>query len=305
MKEIVLKIQDFLKEAEKPLVVILGPTASGKTALSVELAKEFNGEIVSADSRQIYRGLDISTAKISKKEQGGVPHHLIDVADPDEVFTLADYQEKAFETIDDILRRGKTPFLVGGTGLYISAITENYQIPKTPQSKGIRLKIEKELEEKGAENLYERLKKLDPEAVAAFSPNNHRYLIRALEIVESTKKTKTELAKKGRKLYDALKFGIYWSREKLYERIDRRTLQQIESGLIEEVQNLVDKYSPPLPAMTSIGCKEVIPFLEGKVSKEELIEKLQQNNRNYAKRQLTWFRRDPEINWVSDEQLRT
>lgn len=298
-------ISDFLEESrqmgEKPLLVILGGTASGKTALSVEIAKKFNGEIISTDSRQIYRYMDIATAKIKPQEMQGIPHYMIDIVDPDEEFTLADFVKKAKMHIEDILRRGKLPILAGGTGLYIRAICDNYAIPRVPPNQELRAELQKQLEENGPEYIYEKLKELDPQAAEKIHPNNSRYVIRAIEIALAEGK-KEDL--KFHPQYNVLKFGIDWDREKLYERIDARAANQIEEGLINETKTLMQKgYDLSLPSMSSLGYPEMAGYINGEISLEEALAALQQNTRNYAKRQLTWFRREPDVIWISGEEL--
>lgn len=300
--DIFTKIQNFINEAykngDKPLVVVLGPTASGKTALSLDIAKKFDGEVVSADSRQIYKFMDIGTDKIMPKDQKGIPHHMIDLILPDERFTLTDYKTQASIVINDILKRGKIPLLVGGTGLYIRSITQNYDIPEG-ENPEIRQKLYEELEAKGEEFMHEKLKKLDPVSAEKIHPHNHRYLIRALEINMTRGK---KIDKKRKPEFACMQIGIKWEREKLYERISKRVDLQIERGLIKEVEKLLDMgYSPKLPSMTSLGYQEIIQFLEKKITLEEAIELIKRNTRNYSKRQLTWFRRDENIDWLPNE----
>lgn len=300
--DIFTQIQNFINEAykngDKPLVVVLGPTASGKTALSLDLAKKFDGEIVSADSRQIYKFMDIGTDKIMPKDQKGIPHHMIDLILPDERFTLTDYKTQASIAINDILKRGKIPLLVGGTGLYIRSITQNYDIPEG-ENPEIRQKLYEELEKKGEDFMHEKLKKLDPLSAEKIHPHNHRYLIRALEINMTHGK---KIDKKRKPEFKYMQIGIEWEREKLYERIGKRVDLQIERGLIKEVEKLLEMgYSPKLPSMTSLGYQEIIQFLEKKITLEEATELIKRNTRNYSKRQLTWFRRDENIDWLPNE----
>lgn len=300
-------IRDFLKKADEkgkiPLLVILGGTASGKTSLSIDVAKRYQGEIISTDSRQIYKYMDIGTAKIKKNEMCGIPHYMIDIVEPDEQYTLADFVNKATRHIEDIGRRGKLPMLVGGTGLYIRAICQNYAITHIPPNKKLREKFKKELEQKGEAHLYETLKKADPKAAEKIHPHNHRYVIRALEIAESGKK-KSYNKKEPR--YEVLKFGIEWDRETLYERIDRRAKEQVEEGLINETKMLLQKgYDMSLPSMSSLGYPEMIRYIQKELSLDDALALLQKNTRNYAKRQLTWFRREPDVIWISGEKLAT
>jgi tRNA dimethylallyltransferase len=294
------EIRSFIGKAKRPLVVIAGPTASGKTKLAVKLCKEFDGEVVSADSRQIYDEMEIGNERTKPEEMEGIPHHLLAIVKPDEIVTVADFKNIAEEKIDDILKRNKIPFLVGGTGLYIEAITKNFDIPKGDPDFNLR----KRLESKNIEELLKELEKIDPDEYEKQKvQKNKRYIIRAIEIFHLTGKPKSEVAKKSKPKYDVYKIGIEWPREILYERINERTVYQVEHGMTEEVKHLIEKYDPNLPAMTSIGCKEVIPYLENKITKQEMIETLQQHNRNYAKRQITWLKRDPDIYWVKGEEM--
>lgn len=293
-------ITEFLEEShvnnKKPLIVILGGTASGKTALSIKIAKEFNGEVISTDSRQVYKYMDIGTAKVTPQEAECIPHYMIDVVEPDEEFNLADFVTKAKLHIADILRRGKLPILAGGTGLYTRAICENFDIPRVPPNPELRA----ELEEIDNEELYNKLKELNPQAAEKIHPNNKRYVIRAIEIAlfdpQNPSKSEPE--------YNVLKFGIEWNRERLYERINTRAANQIEEGLINETKMLIQKgYDLNLPSMSSLGYPEMIKYINGELSLDEALELLQQNTRNYAKRQLTWFRREPNVIWIEGESI--
>lgn len=297
------QVEQFLKKAGDkglpPLLVILGATASGKTDLSIKIAKKYDGEVISTDSRQIYKYMDIGTAKISPEEMDGIPHYMLDVVEPDQEFTLADFVDQAKKHIKDIHQRGKLPILIGGTGLYIRAICENYDIPRVPPNEKLREKLKKEIEEKGGEYVYEKLQKLDPEAAKRIHPNNHRYVIRAIEISKSGKKKQ----KKGDPIYHVLRLGIEWPRERLYERIDKRSGIQIEKGLIEETKCLLDKgYDSSLPSMSSLGYPEMISYIKGERTLEEALSWLQKNTRNYAKRQITWFRKEPDVIWLPGEK---
>lgn len=297
-------VKDFLDEAKlsgkPPLIALMGPTASGKTALSLELARKFNGEIVSADSRQIYRHMDIGTDKISPEIRSEIKHYLIDIADPDQTLTLAQYQQRAFWSINDIHNKGKLPIFCGGTGLYINAVVDNYQIPRCEPNIELREALEKEAELNGKESVHGKLRELDPVAADRIHPNNLRYVIRAIEIKLHTKHHKS----KGEPKFFTLKLAIDWDREILYDRINRRIDTMADNGLIDEVQNLIEMgYDPKLPSMTSLGYQEVIKYISGGMSLEEAIEEFKKNTRNFAKRQLTWFRRDKEINWLAGEAV--
>jgi len=276
------------------LIAVVGPTASGKTALSLRLAEALDGEILSCDSMQIYRGMDIGTAKPSPEERRGIPHHLIDIVSPEEAFSCADYKRLAEGAIRDVLSRGKTPIFCGGTGLYLDAVlTVSDFSPTVPE--GLR----EELQQEDPDALWEELLAVDPEAAATMHKNNRKRVIRALEIYRGTGKTKTEwdrLSRQSESPYDTLIIGLdYQSRQTLYDRIDRRVDLMLEQGLIEEVQALaLDRSST---AGQAIGYKELYRWLDGLLPREEAIELLKKNTRHYAKRQLTWFRRNRDTLW--------
>jgi len=302
-------ITQFLKNSAesgaKPLLVILGPTASGKTSFSIKLAKKFNGEVISADSRQIYKYMDIGTAKVKNNETDGVRHYMIDEVEPDQEFTLADYVRKAKFHIEEILKHGKLPILVGGTGLYIRAICQNYNIPHVAPNYELREQLEKEILENGEEFVYKKLVELDPDSAARIHPHNHVYVIRAIEIATSQKDNHGQQnERKGESEYNVLKIGMDWEREKLYERIDARAKNQIDEGLINETKSLLNKgYTTKLPSMSSLGYPEIAAYINGEISLDDALKMIQQNTRNYAKRQLTWFRREPEVLWVPGEKI--
>ncbi len=289
-------IQDHLKDAKKPLIVILGGTASGKTALSIKIAKEFDGEVISTDSRQVYKYMDIGTAKVTEEEMEGIPHYMIDVVSPDEEFSLADFVQKAKAHIADIQKRGKVPILAGGTGLYTRAICDNFDIPRVPPNPELRAELEK-LE---TQELYNALKDLDPDAAERIHPNNRRYVIRAIELAKSDKIQ----PQNGKPEYDVLKFGIEWDRDLLYKRINERSAIQIKNGLIEETQSLIDKgFDPKLPSMSSLGYPEMLKYINKELPLDEALTLLQQNTRHYAKRQITWFKREPNVIWLNGSEL--
>jgi len=277
------------------VIVIAGPTATGKTALSVRLAKEIGGEIVSADSIQIYKKLDIGSAKPTVEEKQGIPHHLMDFVEADGVYSVADYVNDAKKTIDDILSRGKVPIVTGGTGLYISSLVDNVSFSESEKNDEIRLNLQKELEEKGAEALHARLFEVDPESAEAIHPNNTKRVIRALEIYETTGKTRTEqekVSKLEKSPYDFCLVALSCERELLYERINRRVDIMVENGLFEEVKSLIDSgIEKCAQSMQGIGYKEAVMAISGEITKDESIELIKKNSRNYAKRQLTWFKR--------------
>ncbi|MBI4994635.1 tRNA (adenosine(37)-N6)-dimethylallyltransferase MiaA [Candidatus Peregrinibacteria bacterium] len=297
-------IADFLKKCrgsnKKPLLVLLGPTASGKTALSLKIAGEFNCEIISADSRQIYKYMDIGTDKVLAPDRKGIPHYLIDIAEPSERFTVADFKRLAEEKIEDILSHRKIPFIVGGTGLYIDVLTKNFSLP--PENKKLRAELEAELKKYGKKYLHEKLKKLDPENAAKIHPNNARYVIRAIEIFMATNAAKND--KRAEPKYEILQFGLNWPKEKLFERIELRVDEQLKRGLIEETKHLLGMgYDKALPSMTSFGYKEIIKYLDRELTLLEATELLKKNTRDYAKRQITWFKRDKNIIWLNAQEI--
>lgn len=282
------------------VIVIVGPTASGKTDLSIRLAKELNGEIISADSMQIYKKMTIGTAKPTKEEMQGIPHHMIDIIEPNEDFNVAKYKNMAEEKIEEILAKGKQPIIVGGTGLYVDTLVKGIEFFDIENDFEYREKLENEVKEKGVDWLYDELKKVDSEAAENIEKNNVRRVIRALEIYKVTGKTKTELDKesvKGSK-YDYIIFGLLWNREKLYERINLRVDIMLKDGLIEEVKSLIGNEGFSKTALQGLGYKEVVEYLENKVSYEEMVEKIKMETRRYAKRQMTWFKRNPDIIWL-------
>lgn len=285
------------------IIAIVGPTASGKTGLSLALAKKFNGEIVNADSRQVYRGMDIGTAKEPKDAAGeeyiagGVRHHLLDIVNPDEEFTLAHYKKVAFEVIDEILSRGKLPIVVGGTGLYVRTIVNNPDIPAVAPDLKLREKLEKMSDGERAE----LLKNLDPKTAEKIDMKNPRRVIRAIEVAMSGESF-LDLQNKFNPRYDVLQIGLAVEREELYKRINARVDQQIEDGLAEEVKNLARKYSWSLPAMSGIGYKQIGSYLREEAVLPEAIEMIKRDTRHYAKRQMTWFKKDERIKWVTDAE---
>ncbi|MGN0613639.1 MAG: tRNA (adenosine(37)-N6)-dimethylallyltransferase MiaA [Porcipelethomonas sp.] len=282
-------------------VVVAGPTASGKTRLGVEIAKEFDGEVVSADSMQIYKGMDIATAKPTKEEMQGIPHHLIDFLDRNRAFSVADYVELAGEKIHDIAGRGKLPVIVGGTGLYISSLIDNIQFPDIKSDMEIRKRIEAEIQRDGCEAVFERLKKCDPETAAELHPNNTVRVIRALEVYEITGRKFSSYKAESRSVpspYDAVMIGIGFNdRQKLYDRINRRVDMMLEEGLLKEAES-VYKTGKMKTAANAIGYKELIPYFDGKADLKTCTDKIKQETRRYAKRQLTWFRKNAKIQWI-------
>ncbi|MFQ6001393.1 MAG: tRNA (adenosine(37)-N6)-dimethylallyltransferase MiaA [Anaerolineae bacterium] len=284
----------------KCLIVIVGPTAVGKTQLALRLCEEFRGEVVSADSRQIYRGMDIGTAKPTAEERRRVPHHLIDLIEPDEGFTLVQYQEKAYEAIDEILSRGRLPFLVGGTGLYVKALVEGFSVPRVKPDMARRRALLKEARERGAEALHARLKEVDPTAAARIDPRNVRRVIRALEVYEATGQPISQLQRKEPPPYSILKIGLTMERKALYRRIDERVDRMMEMGLLEEVKRLVERgYGYHLPAMSGLGYKQLGLYLRGEVDLAEAVRMIKSETRRFVRQQYKWFRLDDEtINWI-------
>lgn len=282
-----------------PIVVILGPTGVGKTELSLQLAERLNGEIISADSRLLYRGMDIGTAKPSREEQARVPHHLIDVADPDEIWSLAQFQKEALSAIEHIHQRRKLSFLVGGTGQYIHAITKGWQIPEVEPNPGLRQALERWALEVTPLGLHERLACLDPQAAQVIDYRNVRRTIRALEVILSTGRRFSAQRSRGTSPYDILQIGLNRPRAELYTRIDQRIHRMLDQGLIEEVRGLFKRgYSPNLPSMSAIGYYEIGMFVLGKMSLEEAILVMKRRTRVFVRRQANWFKlNDPEIHW--------
>ena len=283
----------MIESMKQPLVIILGPTAVGKTALSIELAQRFEGEIISADSRLLYRGMDIGTAKPSVKEMTAVPHYLIDVAEPDEVWSLGIYLRDAYQVIDSIHRQGHLPFMVGGTGQYIRAILEGWRIPPQGPDFGLRDAITHWADEIGSQGLYERLATLDPVAASKIDHRNLRRSVRALEVIFKTGERFSDQRLKQTCRYEPLVLGLERPREDLYARIDQRIEQMLEQGLIDEVKGLLDAgFSPDLPTMSAIGYGEVIQYLQGEISLDDTIALIKRNTRIFVRRQANWFKPD-------------
>lgn len=279
--------------------MLIGPTAVGKTKLSIELAKKFNGEIISGDSMQIYKGMDIGTAKITQEEMEGIPHHLIDIKEPDESFSTAEFQELVRKKIDEISSRGKMPMIVGGTGLYIQSVIFDYHFTDAPSDPTFRRSLEQAAEANGQEFLHGKLKDADPESAARIHPNNVRRVIRALEIIHCTGKTAGELQENQSPelLYDTALIGLTMDREMLYNRINYRVDLMMKQGLLDEVQYFYEKGLRDCQSIQAIGYKELYDYFDGKVPLELAIENLKQNSRRYAKRQLTWFRNKMNVEW--------
>ncbi|MFP4016361.1 MAG: tRNA (adenosine(37)-N6)-dimethylallyltransferase MiaA [Halanaerobiales bacterium] len=290
-----------------PLVVILGPTAAGKTELSLKIAEEINGEIISADSMQIYRMMDIGTAKASKEEQQRIKHHLIDIVNPDQEFSVADYQEKVDKLIPEIIARGSLPILVGGTGLYIKAIIEGFLFPEMNTNMELRKQLEKEASKHGNEYVHDKLRKIDKELAEKLHPNDLRRVIRGIEVYHETGHTVTYYKEKQAETparYNALKIGLTRERDILYQRINQRVDKMIEEGLIKEVNSLLESgYDIGTTALQGLGYKEILRYLDNEYSLDEAVRILKRDTRHFAKRQLTWFRRDNSIHWFDLSEM--
>ena len=286
----------------KQIVVICGPTASGKTALSIALAKAFDGEVVSADSMQIYRRMDIGTAKPTKQEMDGVPHHMLDVAEPGEAYSVSRYVEEATACVEDILARGKLPIICGGTGLYIDGLIRGTDYQPAGTDNGIREQLEGEWEAQGAEQMMARLAAADPDSAVRLHLSDKRRILRALEVYLATGETITVHNARTKAIpprYEAVMIGLNTEpRQILYDRIDRRVGVMLEQGLLQEVQSLLEDGLLDGTAAQAIGYKELLAYFRGEMTLETAADLIRQKSRNYAKRQLTWFRRDERVKWI-------
>ncbi|MFA6091165.1 MAG: tRNA (adenosine(37)-N6)-dimethylallyltransferase MiaA [Candidatus Gracilibacteria bacterium] len=298
MQTILQKVEKFLITPSllPKIIIIYGPTACGKTSLSIELAKHLKTEIIGADSRQIYRHMNIGTGKVTHDEMQGISHSLLDIRNPDEEYSVGLYQKEVFSIIERIHGHGKVPILCGGTGLYLDSVAFHFDIPAMEPDWEYREKMEQIRQERGNEYLWNKLHSLDPIYAATIHSNSHHAVIRALEVLKKTGKSKSELRVKKDPLFDVLFLTPYdGDRVKLYERINVRIEEMFTQGLVDEVKNILDLgYSPDCKGLGTIGYKEVIEYLNGKFTLEECKSKIQQGNRNYAKRQLTWFRKYEE-----------
>lgn len=290
--------------SKPPLILIVGPTAVGKTEIAIQLAERLNGEIVSADSRLFYRGMDIGTAKPSREDQARLRHHLIDIANPDETLSLAVFQQKARQAIADIHTRNKVPFLVGGTGQYIRAVTQGWTPPQVKPDEHLRKELERQKEENGIHWLYERLEMIDPEAAANIDPRNYRRTIRALEVIMTTGRKFSEQRGQSDSPYRLIAVGLTRPRDELYQRVDARIEAMFENGFLDEVQTLLAKgYSPALPTMSAIGYRECVQVIEGRITLEEAKQHIRRTTRVFVRRQANWFKEsDPEISWFRAEE---
>jgi len=290
---------------KQPLLVLIGPTAVGKTRMSLDIAKAWNAEIISGDSMQVYRGMDIGTAKISKEEQEGIPHHLIDICEPDESFSAADFQTEAKRKIEQIAERGKLPFIVGGTGLYVESVCYEYQFASNGSDEAFRQEQEQFALENGSEALHLKLAQTDPQAAQRLHPNDLRRVIRALEVYHMTGQTFTEQqeGQKKESPYELCIIGLTMDRVKLYRRIEQRIDLMMEQGLVDEVRQLLERDMPPQAvAMQGLGYKEIADYLQGNCSLEAAVERLKRDTRRFAKRQLSWFRHMKDIHWIDMDE---
>ena len=287
------------------VIVIVGPTASGKTALSIEVAKRIDGEIISCDSMQIYKDMDIGTAKVTKEEMQGIKHYLIDFVSPEERYSVSNFKNDSEKAIEKILKNKKVPIIVGGTGLYVDSLIYGIEYPKIEFDEEYRNELmQKAGTENGLEELYKKAKEIDNEAMETISPNDKKRIIRVLEIFHATGINKTEQERLSRingVKYDFKVFAINIDRQKLYERINQRVDAMLEKGLVDEVKNLKQKYNHFPTAMQGLGYKEVVEFLEEEITYQEMVEKIKQETRRYAKRQLTWFRKNKQTIWIDAE----
>ena len=288
---------------KQPLIIIAGPTAVGKTALSVALAKRIGGEIVSADSMQVYRGMDIGTAKVTKEETCGVPHHLIDVLDPKDPFNVMTFRSMVKDAVRGIASRGNVPVLVGGTGFYIQSVLYDVQFEEDASSEELRKELEQEAAVLGAEKMHERLRALDPDAAEAIHPNNIKRVIRALEYCLSTGRKISVHNREQRERtspYSFLFYVLTMDRAALYQRIDLRVDQMMEQGLLAEVKRLRDEgVTSDMVSMQGLGYRQIFDYLEGIATLDEAVERIKRETRHFAKRQLTWFRREPDARWIN------
>lgn len=288
------------------LIAIVGPTATGKSAVAVELALALGGEIVSADSRQVYRYMDIGTAKPGADDRAKVPHYLVDIINPYEDFTLATYQELAFNAIDDIRRRGRLPFLVGGSGLYVRAVTGGLSIPRVAPDPELRRGLEDRAAREGCQPLYDELSKADPQAAGKIDPRNVRRVIRALEVCLTAGVPFSQLQQSSPRI-STLMIGLTAAREDLYIRIDDRVDEMMKRGLVDEVKGLLDRgYSPALPAMSGLGYKQIAAYLKGEMTLDEARQRIKFETHRFARSQYSWFRpKDKNIHWfdIKDEPL--
>ena len=282
------------------VVAIVGPTAVGKTALSLRLAQVFDGEVISADSRQIYRGMDIGTAKATSEEQAVAPHHLLDIADPDEGLTLAQFKALADAAIREIWARGRLPLLVGGTGLYVRAVLEGWTVPEVPPNDALRETLYARAEEEGHDALHRELAAVDPDASEGIDARNVRRVVRALEVYHETGTPISQLQRKDPPDYRILRIGLTMAREALYTRIDARVDAMLAAGLVQEVRRLLEQgFTPDLPAMSGLGYRQIAQYLADEISLDEAVALIKRHTRRFVRQQYNWFRlNDPDIHWL-------
>lgn len=289
------------------VIAVVGATASGKTSLAVKIAQKYNGEIISADSMQIYKGMDIATAKATKEEQCGIPHYLMDFLPPTELFSVSDYVEMAKNTINDILSRGKIPVICGGTGLYIRSLVENIQFSPEQADENLRNELNERYEKEGGEVLLKELAEFDPEIAKTLHPSNNKRIVRAIEIYRTTGITMSEHIRRSKDIpspYEWTVIGIAFAdRQKLYDRINLRVGIMLKQGLLEEAKEFY-RENKGKTAIGAIGYKELKPYLDGEMSLEQAVENLKQVTRNYAKRQMTWFKKDSYIRWIYADECK-
>ena len=291
------------KHTYHPLIAIVGPTAAGKSSLAVKLALRFEGEIVNGDSRLVYRHMDIGTAKPSQQELGLVPHHLVNIADPDDTYSLALYLDQASQAIRDIHDRSRLPFLVGGTGQYVRALLEGFSAPQVPPNPSLRAGLQGQAVEEGSEALWRRLQEVDIDSAARIDHRNVRRVVRALEVYQETGVPFSEARKREKPPYNTLMIGLALERKALYQRIDLRVEAMVDAGWTQEVARLLEMgYSPSLPSMSSLGYREMAAYLSGDLPLEEAVERIKTTTHRYARSQYAWFKlNDPRIHWLESD----
>ena len=297
-----------MNQTKQPLIILTGPTAAGKSALAVSLAREIGGEIISADSMQVYKHMDIGSAKITREEMTGVPHYLIDILEPDEEFHVVRFQSLAKEALKTIYEKGKIPILAGGTGFYIQSVLYDIDFTATEEDEAFRLLLEQFAREQGNDALFERLRQIDPKSCEILHANNVKRVIRAIEFYEKTGKPISEHNEEQHEKespYQFLYFVLTDERSRLYEKIDKRVDAMLEAGLVDEVQSLKDMgCTRDLVSMQGLGYKEILEYLDGECSLEDAVYRIKRDTRHFAKRQLTWFRRERDVTWVSRQDYR-
>ncbi len=288
---------------ERRLLAIVGPTATGKTEAAILVAEALDGEIISADSMQVYRGMDIGTAKPTAEQRAQVPHHLIDIIAPDEPFSVADYRDRADAALNDIWGRGRQPVLVGGSGLYVRAVLDEMDFSYVPPDRELRRRLTEEARAKGLPALHESLTKADPEAAARIHPNDEKRIIRALEVAQARGPRPRQVDQPRATRYNTVQFGLALARDELYRRIEARVDAMLAAGLVEEVRGLLERgYGEDLVSMKGLGYAQLAPYLRGRIALDEAVERLKRDTRRFAKRQLTWFRADRRIRWIDVDQ---